>query len=74
MKVAIVEIARKLPNGADMVLTLHDEVAVECDTGQGETVTAVIQAGMLAACASVFPEMPAGEVEVKAGQSWADIK
>ena len=64
MKRAIVLIAARLPAGARIISTVHDEVIVESPEADAETVCAVVRELMISAMADLFPKVP---IEVEAG-------
>jgi DNA polymerase I-like protein with 3'-5' exonuclease and polymerase domains len=71
MKYAIVLLAEKLPAGARIIATVHDEVVVECPETDVENVRALMVDTMREAMGELFPEVPI-EVEASIGSSWAD--
>jgi DNA polymerase-1 len=54
---------------ASPVLACHDEIVVECDAGQAETVSAWLKAAMVDAMAPLLDPVPVA-VEVKVGLTW----
>ena len=64
MKRAILLIASRLPAGARLVSTVHDEVIVEAPEDVAEEVCATVRASMIEAMATLFPQVP---IEVEAG-------
>jgi DNA polymerase-1 len=56
--------------GAVVVLVVHDEMVVECDTGQAEAAAAWLRQAMLDAMAPLIDPVPV-EVGVKIGRTWA---
>jgi DNA polymerase I len=55
--------------GAIPVLFCHDEIVVECDVGQADTVKDWLRRAMVEAMAPLIDPVPV-EVEVKVGQTW----
>jgi DNA polymerase I len=55
--------------GAFPVLFCHDEIVVECDVGQADTVKDWLRRAMVEAMAPLIDPVPV-EVEVKVGQTW----
>jgi len=64
MKQALVLIAERLPDGARLISTVHDEVIVEAPEEQGSTVCELVRQAMIEAMAALFPQVP---IEVEAG-------
>jgi len=71
MKRAIVLIASRLPAGARLISTVHDEVIVEAAEADAETVCGVVRESMVEAMAELFPQVP---IEVEAGvcERWSE--
>ena len=55
--------------GAFPVLAVHDEIVVECDEVQSETVVAWVKGAMVDALAPLLDPVPV-EVEVRIGRTW----
>jgi DNA polymerase-1 len=55
--------------GAFPVLTVHDEIVVECDAGQADAVEGWLKQAMLDAMREMLAPVPV-EVEVKTGRTW----
>ncbi|HKB38709.1 MAG TPA: DNA polymerase [Gemmataceae bacterium] len=55
--------------GAFPVLAVHDEIVVECDADQADTVAAWLKRAMVDAMAPLIAPVPV-EVEVKVGTTW----
>jgi len=70
MKRAIVLVAGRLPEGAMIVSTVHDELIVECREEDAGAVNSILVESMAAAMSSLFPEVP---IEVESGicATWA---
>ena len=64
MKRALVLIASRLPDSASIISTVHDEVIVECNEADGESVLETVRASMVEAMAEILPRVP---IEVEAG-------
>jgi DNA polymerase-1 len=58
MKMALVELHRRLPEGARIILTVHDDVLVECPTAIGEDVKRLVEEVMRAEMGRLLPEVP----------------
>ena len=71
MKQAIVDVTGRLPATAALVLTVHDELVVECDAADAETVRRILVESMTSAMAALFPEVPV-EVEANICATWAE--
>jgi DNA polymerase-1 len=57
--------------GAVPALAVHDEIVVECDADQAETVAAWLRKAMIDAMAPLIEPIPV-EVEVKTGPTWGE--
>ena len=64
MKRALVLTASRLPDSASIISTVHDEVIVECNEADGESVLETVRASMVEAMAEILPRVP---IEVEAG-------
>jgi DNA polymerase-1 len=64
MKRAIVLLAQRLPTGARLLSTVHDEVIVEVPETMADEVCALVQETLIEAMAALFPQVP---IEVEAG-------
>jgi DNA polymerase-1 len=53
-KAAMIEIHRKLPDTARLIATIHDEILIECDEADGESVLRMMLAEMEDAGLSVL--------------------
>jgi len=71
MKRALVLIASRLPAGARLISTVHDEVIVESPEADAEAVCAVVRESMISAMTDLFPQVP---IEVEAGvcERWSE--
>ena len=70
MKRAMIFVDKKLPEGAKLVLQIHDSLVVECDQGDEEVVKAILQKEM----EGVAPELKIKlKVEVTAGQNLGEL-
>jgi len=70
MKIAMINIHNKLPKGADLILQIHDELIVECDSADAKKVENIVKTEM----ENVHKfEVPI-EVEVRHGASWGSLK
>jgi len=64
MKRALLLIASRLPVGAHLISTVHDEVIVESPEADAEAVCSLVRQSMVEAMAELFPQVP---IEVEAG-------
>ena len=70
MKRAMIAVDRKLPEGAKLVLQIHDSLVVECDQADEEVVKEILQKEM----EGVAPELKIKlKVEVTAGQNLGEL-
>ena len=70
MKRAMIAVDKKLPEGAKLVLQIHDSLVVECDQADEEAVKAILQKEM----EGVAPELKIKlKVEVTAGQNLGEL-
>ena len=70
MKRAMIKVAAKLPEGANLIMQVHDSLIVECDSNQKSQVTTILKQEM----ESVAPELPVKlAVDVTAGQNWGEL-
>ena len=70
MKRAMIAVDKKLPEGAKLVLQIHDSLVVECDKNDEEAVKAILQKEM----EGVAPELKIKlKVEVTAGQNLGEL-
>lgn len=73
LKRAIVLLAPRLPEGAMIVSTVHDELIVDCLEDQAESDARIMEAAMKEAMSALYPEVPV-EVEANIGGNWAAAK
>jgi DNA polymerase-1 len=71
LKLAMVDLARRLPTGAGIVSTVHDELIVEAPEGSAEEVKGLVVTCMIEAMRSLFPELPV-EVEATVCANWGE--
>jgi DNA polymerase-1 len=70
MKQAMIKVDKLLPEGAEMILQIHDSIIVECDEDKVEAVSKLLQETM----ENVAPELPVKlAVEVTSGKNWGEI-
>lgn len=70
MKRAMLEVDKALPNGAKLVLQIHDSLMVECDESQAEAVAQILQEKM----ENVAPDFKVKlAVDVKTANNWGEL-
>ena len=70
MKRAMINVSRVLPEGAELIMQVHDSLIVECDKEQAEGISRVLQREMEA----VAPELKIKlAVEVTMGKNWGEL-
>ena len=70
MKRAMLSVHKALPDGAKLILQVHDSLIVECDKAQADDVAKLLQEKM----EQVAPELPVKlAVDVKIGEDWGDL-
>lgn len=70
MKRAMLAVSKALPEGAKLILQIHDSLIVECDKTQADDVAKLLQEKM----EQVAPELPVKlAVDVKIGEDWGDL-
>lgn len=70
MKIAMINIHKKLPKGADLILQIHDELIVECNSEDAKKVEKIVKDEMEKVHKFDVPI----EVEVHHGTSWGSLK
>jgi DNA polymerase-1 len=70
MKRAMIHVDKALPEGAELVMQIHDSLIVECDEEQAEKVAEILQREM----EHVAPELEVKlAVEVTIGKNWGEL-
>lgn len=70
MKRAMINVDRTLPNGADMIMQVHDSLIVECDEEKANEVSKILKREM----ESIAPELKIKlAVEVTVGKNWGEL-
>ncbi len=70
MKMAMIAVDAKLPNGAKQLLQIHDSIMVECGEDQAEEVKEILVEVM----ENIYTELPVKlKVDVKSGKTWGDL-
>lgn len=70
MKIAMINIHKKLPKDADLILQIHDELIVECNQEDAKKVEKIVKDEMEKVHKFAVPI----EVEVHHGTSWGSLK
>lgn len=70
MKMAMVDVAQKLPPSASLLLQIHDELLLEVDDDSVDAVSALVVESMSTIATLLVPMI----TEVAVGGSWADLK
>ena len=71
MKLALVDLAHRLPTGAAIISTVHDEVIVEAPAELADQIRELTQTVMIDSMAGLYPEVPI-EVEAHVCQHWGE--
>lgn len=70
MKRAMIVVDRKLPEGAELVMQVHDSLIVECDAALAPKVAEILRQEM----ESVAPELKIKlAVEITIGDNWGEL-
>lgn len=70
MKRAMIEVDKALPEGADMIMQVHDSLIVECDENLVDEVSRILREKM----ESVAPELNVKlAVEISSGPNWGEL-
>ena len=70
MKRAMINIDKRLPEGADLVMQVHDSLIIECDENLVSEVSGILQKIM----EGVAPELPIKlAVEITVGKNWGEL-
>ncbi len=73
LKRALVILSQRLPQGATILSTVHDEIIIECPGDQAEAVSQLMEQSMSEAMAAIYPEVPI-EALAHFGYTWAGAK
>jgi DNA polymerase-1 len=71
MKLALVDLAHRLPTGAAIISTVHDEVIVEAPAELADEIREVTRDTMIDSMAGLYPEVPI-EVEAHVCRHWGE--
>lgn len=70
MKLAMIEVEKKLPEGARQLLQIHDSIIVECSEKQAETIERLLAETM----ENIYKELPVKlKVDVHTGKTWGEL-
>ena len=70
MKRAMINVDKALPDGAALVMQVHDSLIVECDEGSAQEIAATLKREM----ENVAPELAVKlAVEVTVGKNWGEL-
>lgn len=70
MKMAMIEVDKKLPNGAKQLLQIHDSIMVECSVKQAQAVEKLLIETM----EGIYTKLPIKlKVDVKFGKTWGEL-
>lgn len=70
MKRAMIKVAEVLPEGAQMIMQVHDSLIIECDEKVAEEVAGILKGEM----ENVAPELPVKlKVDVTTGKNWGEL-
>ena len=70
MKRAMINVDQALPEGADIIMQVHDSLIIECDENQAEVVSKILKEKM----ESVAPELNIKlSVDVATGSNWGEL-
>lgn len=70
MKMAMIEVDKKLPSGAVQLLQVHDSIIVECRESQAKEIEKLLIETM----ENIYPDLPVKlKVDVKSGKNWGEI-
>lgn len=70
MKMAMIEVDKKLPEGAKQLLQIHDSIMVECN----EKLVKNVEKMLVEVMENIHPKLPVKlKVDVKSGKTWGDL-
>jgi DNA polymerase-1 len=69
MKLAMVEVAKKLPDDANMLLQIHDSILVECSEEESKAVGEIIKATM----ENVYKLPVKLKADISIGKNWGEL-
>ena len=66
----MIEVDKALPEGAELVMQVHDSLIVECDAGVAGDISKILKTKMEA----IAPELQVKlAVDVTVGQNWGEL-
>lgn len=69
-KLAMVRVQEKLPEGADMLLQIHDSIMIECPEKEADSISKILVEVM----EKVYPDLGVKlKVDVDSGKNWGEI-
>ena len=71
LKLAMIDLSKRLPAGAAIVSTIHDELIVEASESCAEEIKRVVESCMVEKMSEIFPEVPI-KVDVKICKNWGE--
>jgi DNA polymerase-1 len=70
MKMAMIEVDKKLTNGCNQLLQIHDSILVECDDFKADEVSRILKDTM----ENIYPTLGIKlKVDVSKGHDWGDL-
>jgi DNA polymerase-1 len=69
MKMAMVQVAEKLPKGAKLLLQIHDSILVECSENQAKAVGEILKTTM----ENVYKLPVKLKADISAGKNWGEL-
>lgn len=70
MKMAMIELEKRLPAGASQLLQIHDSILVECNKDQADKISAILKEVMEHICPELGIRL---DVDVSVGKNWGDL-
>jgi DNA polymerase-1 len=70
MKLAMIEVAKKLPDSANMLLQIHDSILVECPEKEAEAVGKILKTTM----ENTYTKLPVKfKADISIGKNWGEL-
>jgi len=70
MKMAMIEVAKKLDNDCKLLLQIHDSILLECPKDKADKLGKAIKETM----ENIYPELPVKlKVDISTGQNWGEL-
>ena len=70
MKLAMIQLDRKLPKGAEMIMQVHDSIMVECEPSLVSEVKKVMKEVMEGVCPELGVRLA---VDTREGKNWGEV-